>query len=192
VGRWPEPSTVHGDVCLVPLTRELADLDTVAYLSSPRAISSHSAGRWPVDGFTLEKNLPLIAHHEAEHRSGEAFAYALLGPRADREWGCVYLRPLAPYLERTHTRLALPEATVRSAAIATFWLVDDASQRPTAAEVVRVVEGWTEAWRPAPVVFRCLPEEGESRSALEGSSMERVDASDQPLPYLWFLRKQEV
>jgi hypothetical protein len=41
-------------------------------------------------------------------------------------------------------------------------------------------------------VFRCLPEEGESRSALEGSSMERVDASDQPLPYLWFLRKQEV
>jgi hypothetical protein len=25
---------------------------------------------------------------------------------ADQEWGCFYLRPLAPYLERTHTRLA--------------------------------------------------------------------------------------
>ena len=96
---------------------------------------------------------------------------------------------MQPYLKRTHTRLALPDATVRSAAIATFWLVDDASERPPAAEVVGVVEGWTEAWRPAPVVFRCLPEESESRSALEGSSMERVAASDQPLPYLWFLRR---
>ena len=186
--RWPEPPAVHGDVCLVPLTRELAVLDTAAYLSSPRAIGSHSAGRWPMDGFTLEENLALIAHHEAEHRAGDAFAYAVLDPRGDQEWGCVYLRPLAPYLERTATRLALPAATVRSAAIATFWLIDDGSRRPTATEVLGVVEGWTAAWRAAPVVFRCLPEESESVSALEGSAMDRVAASTQPLPYLWFMR----
>lgn len=186
--RWPEPPAVHGDVCLVPLTRELAVLDTVAYLSSPRAIGSHSAGRWPMDGFTLEQNLALIAHHEAEHRAGDAFAYAILDPRGDQEWGCVYLRPLAPYLERTATCLALPEATVRSAAIATFWLIDDGSRRPAATEVLPVVEGWTAAWSAAPVVFRCLPEESESLSALEGSGLDRVDASTQPLPYLWFLR----
>jgi len=186
-GRWPELPATQGDVSLAPLTRELAALDTAAYLSSPRAITSHGAEQWPLDGFTLEQNIALIARHEAEHRSGEAFAYAALGPRGDQEWGCVYVRPVAPYLERTSTRLALPEATIRSTALVTFWLVDDESQRPTAAEVVRVIEGWTAAWRAAPVVFRCLPEESETVSALEGAGLERVDASGQPLPYLWYL-----
>lgn len=185
---WPEPPTVHGDVSLVPLTRGLAELDTVAYRSSPQAIGSHSAGRWPTSGFTLEANLPLLAAHEAEHEAGDAFAFAILGPRGDEEWGCVYLRPLRAHGERTHTGLALPESTIRSAAVATFWLIDDDARRPPATEVVRLIEGWTEAWGAAPVVFRCRPEERESVSALEGAGLDRVHASAQPMPYLWFVR----
>jgi hypothetical protein len=185
---WPEPPTVLGDVCLVPLARNLVRLDTAAYRASPRAISAHSAGRWPLGGFTLEADLPLLARHEDEHRAGNAFAYALLGPRGDEEWGCVYLRPLAAYVHHTHTRLTLPEATIRSAAIATFWLIDDDSRRAPVTEVVRIIEAWTEAWGAAPIVFRCLPEERGSVSALDGSGMDRVEASAQPLPYVWFFR----
>jgi hypothetical protein len=170
----------------------LADLDTLAYLSSPQAISSHSAGRWPIHGFTLEANLPLLADHEAEQRAGDAFAFAILDPPGEQEWGCVYLRPLAAYVARTHTRLALPGSTVRSAAFATFWLIDDDSRRAAAREVVRILEAWTAAWGAAPIVFRCLPEERESVSALEESGMDRVHASAQPLPYLWFIRDDDL
>src|SRR3954451_506213 len=185
---WPEPPTVLGDVCLVPLARNLVRLDTAAYRASPRAISAHSAGRWPLGGFTLEADLPLLARHEDEHRAGNAFAYALLGPRGDEEWGCVYLRPLAAYVHHTPTRPPLPEATIRLAAIATFWLIDDDSRRAPVTEVVRIIEAWTEAWGAAPIVFRCLPEERGSVSALDGSGMDRVEASAQPLPYVWFFR----
>jgi len=189
---WPEPPSVRGDVCLVPLTTELAVLDTNAFLSSPRAISSHSAGTWLTGGFTVEADLPLLRRHEDEHRAGDAFAYAILGPRGDQEWGCVYLRQLKAYVDRTGTRLALPLSAIHSAAIATFWLIDDDSRRATAADVVSMIERWTDAWGVAPIVFRCLPEERESVSALEGAGMIRLEASEQPLPYLWFLRDRGV
>jgi hypothetical protein len=42
---------VKGAFGLAPLTDELVDLDTRAYLESPAAITAHSAGRWPVKGW---------------------------------------------------------------------------------------------------------------------------------------------
>jgi hypothetical protein len=83
---WREPPLVQGEFRLAPLTSELVDLDTRAYLQSPAAITAHSAGRWP-RGLTRQENLRPIEDHEREHEAGAAFAYALLSPGRDQEWG---------------------------------------------------------------------------------------------------------
>jgi hypothetical protein len=109
---WPEPTLVHGASRLAPLSGEFVDLDTRAKLESPVAITAHSAGRWPVEGFTREENLRLVEGYEREHAAGEAFTYALLSPGRDQEWGCVYLRPLQFFLDPAETEIldALTEA----------------------------------------------------------------------------------
>lgn len=185
---WPAPPEWRGALLIEPLTRHLADLDTAAYTSSPQAIEQHSAGRWPTDGFTLTENLDLIAGHEAEHHAGTAFAYALLSPARDREVGCVYLRPLAPYCERTGMQLLDAAVDVSATAIATFWLIDDASARPATAAVVAELDSWLAAWGAAPVVFRCLPEEAESSAALRHLGLGAIETAGQELPYRWFRR----
>ncbi|HYJ69411.1 MAG TPA: hypothetical protein VEX15_17300 [Nocardioidaceae bacterium] len=186
--RWPAPPHWHGDVVIEPLTSALVELDTTAYASSPLAIGRHSAGRWPTAGFTVEDNLPLIARHEAEHRAGAAFAHALLSPARDREYGCAYLRPLAPYSERTGTRLVDPPRELAAAAIATWWLIDDVRARPDADSVLAALESWIAAWGAAPVVFRCLPEEDQSIDALRRAGLTPIEAVGQELPYCWFVR----
>lgn len=121
---WVQPPVGrYGPVELIPLTADLLDADTAAYRASPRAIAAHSGGRWPdARTFTEADNAPLIADHEREHAAGEAFAYALFGEA--REIGCAYLRPHG------------------DAARLTFWLVDDASCRPTATEVLAALSRW--------------------------------------------------
>ncbi|MDH2416563.1 GNAT family N-acetyltransferase [Nocardioides sp. CER19] len=179
---WPPPAAWRGAVALEPLTAALVDLDTSAYAASPVAVQRHSAGRWPAR-LTREDNLALIAHHEAEHRAGEAFAYAILTDDRARELGCAYLRPLDRFLERTGTRLAGPP---EGAAIATFWLLDDASARPDELAVVTELLAWADAWAVARPVFRCLPEETASVAALEALGLTELAASHQELPYRWF------
>lgn len=185
---WPAPPVWRGEVNIEPLTSKLAALDTVAYIDSPDAIRRHSAGRWPIDGFTMAENLTLIATHEAEHDAGVAFAYSLLNVARDRELGCVYLRPLTAFQRRTGTRLVGLPRRMSNAAIATFWLIDDAHGRPTAVAVVREVESWVTAWGAAPAIFRCLPQEAESIQALVKGGLVAVDVEDQELPYRWFMR----
>jgi hypothetical protein len=178
----------RGAVSIEPLTSELAELDTVAYVSSPDAIRRHSAGRWATDDFTIAENLDLIARHEAEHRAGVAFAYSLLDVSRDLEVGCAYLRPLRSFLQRTGTRLVGFPRDRSSAAIATFWLIDDAQARPDAGTVVAELESWIAAWGAAPAIFRCLPEEAESIEACQRRGLIAVEAVDQELPYRWFVR----
>jgi len=185
---WPEPPLVQGAFGLAPLTGELVDLDTRAYLESPAAITAHSAGRWPVRGFTREENLRLIVGHEHEHKAGEAFTYALLSPGRDREWGCVYLRPLQSFLDRSGTTLALDPSVILDAAIVTLWLIDDTANRPAVDEVVARLEAWLRAWRPDAAIFRCLPAETEILEALTGAGLSQISATQQELPYLWFMR----
>ena len=185
---WPAPPVWRGEVNIEPLTSELAALDTVAYTDSPDAIRRHSAGRWPTDGFTMAENLTLIATHEAEHDAGVAFAYSLLNVARDRELGCVYLRPLTAFQSRTGTRLVGFPRRMSNAAIATFWLIDDAHGRPKAGAVLREVEAWIAVWGAATAIFRCLPQEAESIEALLQRGMVAVEAEDQELPYRWFMR----
>jgi len=185
---WPAPPVRRGAVSIEPLTRELAGLDTVAYATSPDAIRRHSAGQWATETFTVAENLPLIARHEAEHRAGVAFAYSLLDLGRDREVGCAYLRSLSTFQQRTGTRLVGSPRDLSCAAIATFWLIDDAQARPDAETVVTELESWIEAWGAAPAIFRCLSEETESVAALRRRGLTAVEAVDQQLPYRWFLR----
>ena len=175
-------------VRIEPLTSALVELDTTAYLASPVAILRHSSGRWPTKDFTASDNLALIARHEAEHLAGEAFAYSLLTAERDRELGCVYLRSLSDFQQRTGTRLVGPHRDLTSAAIATFWLIDDARARPSAETVVAELESWIAEWGAAPAIFRCLPEEVETIAALRGRGLIAMEAVDQELPYQWFVR----
>lgn len=120
------------ELVIVPLTRQIFDLDLAAYRSSPRAISAHSWGRWPGDDLSREEACRLIDVHEKEHAAGAAYAYAILDADGARELGCVYLRPLCPFLARTGTRLDTTPFDLSRTAIVTFWLIDDQEARPGA------------------------------------------------------------
>jgi len=185
---WPEPPGFQGTFRLAPLTAELVDLDTRALLESPTAITAHSAGRWPVSGFTREENLRLIEGHQREHEAGEAFTYALLSPGRDREWGSVYLRPLQSFLDGSGTELALDPSVTLDAAIVTLGLIDDIANRAAAYEVVTRLEAWLRAWRPNAAPFRCLPAETEILDALTEAGLSQISAAQHELPYLWFMR----
>lgn len=165
---WPVPPEHIGAVVLEPLARRLLDLDLDAYLASPRAITAHSAGRWPTD-LSRAEELRLVSLHEAEHRAGEAFAYVALLPDRSRAVGCVYLRP--------HPT---------GVAVLTFWLLDDVGARPSAADVLRELLGWTTAWAAAPMVLRVLAEETESLAAAADPGLVEVELSTDGLPYRWF------
>ncbi len=180
---WPAPPNHERVVVLEPLTGELVDFDTTAYLASPDAITAHSAGRWPINAFTRKENLVLIAQHEAEHNAGEAFAYAILDVSRQRELGCTYLRPLDPYLSRTGTVL---EGVAAGSAVVTFWVVDDAASRPSATAVLDDILAWSAAWGVAPVVVRALPDERESLAAIVELGLDEIPARHQQLPYRWF------
>lgn len=166
--RWPVPPPYLGVVTLRPLGPDLVDVDTVAYLSSPLAVTAHSAGRWPVE-LTRDANLELLSHHRAEHDAGAAFAHAILDRDGQRELGCVYLRPHDDGLARL-----------------TFWLVDDTTGRPGATVVLAELLAWADAWGAAPVVVRLLPEETESLGAVAELGLTEIAMPDQDLPYRWF------
>jgi hypothetical protein len=187
---WPEPPRRSTSICIEPLTRQLLQLDTAAYTSSPVNIARHSAGRWKVEGFTTAENLELLRHHEDEHAAGRAFAHALLTTQREREIGCVYLQRLSDFEARTGTAVAGLGQHGGTAAMVTFWLVDDADQRPPAEHVVAELEDWLKEWGAALPVFRCLPEETETVTALERRGLARLPVrSAGPLPYLWFSRR---
>ena len=183
VDAWPAPPVHQGLVALQPLRTELLDLDTAAYLASPDAIRAHSAGSWPVEGFTTAANRELIARHEAEHDTGEAFAYSI--PANDRrlEYGCAYLRRLADFCQRTGTVIhAMPD----EGAIATFWAIDDATSRPRHTDLLGEIAAWVGAWGAAPWVLRVLPAEAETIAAAAELGMRELGAHHQQLPYRWF------
>lgn len=54
----------HHRFLATPLVATIATLDHAAYVASPEVVGVHSAGRWPVEGFTLSDNPGLVAQHE--------------------------------------------------------------------------------------------------------------------------------
>ena len=188
--RAPLPTGLrHERFVAVPLTSATAALDYSAYVASPDVIRTHSDGRWPVEGFTLADDLELVAVHEDEHRRRRAFTFVLLTPSETEALGCLYLNPLRDYLVRTGAPRQVIDGTPRDSAMVTFWLRQDHRTTGLADDVVEAVDAWLrDEWPLERALFRVLPAERGSRSALERLGLGRVELElpGEPRPYLWF------
>ena len=186
----PDPDRLdHELFTAVPFGPELVDLDLDAYLASPRVIATHSDGRWPIEGFTRAEALPLATYHDQEHRARRAFTYSLLDPAGQRSLGCLYLNPLRAYLARVEAdEQTLATYAAGRAVMVTFWIRED-RERELSAPVAAAVARWLRtSWRLDARLFRALPAERASVSALDGSGLARVDLDlpGERRPYLWF------
>ncbi|GAA1768927.1 hypothetical protein GCM10009795_013980 [Nocardioides hankookensis] len=179
----------HARFVAVPLTPDVAALDYDAYVASPDVIRVHSDGRWPVDGFTLEDELREVRQHQVDHEADRSFAFALLTPSGDRSLGCVYVNRLHDYLSRVDAPPGLLAAFRAPSAMVTFWLRQDEQTTGLADVVVAAVDAWlSDEWPLERALFRVLPAEHSSRSALERHGLDRVELAlpGETRPYLWF------
>jgi RimJ/RimL family protein N-acetyltransferase len=172
------PTGLRADAFTIePLTPANAELDYECYLASPDVIRIHSDGRWPTDGFTLADDIAAAAQHEIDHQAGTSFAFVLLNPSRDQALGCVYLNPSPP---------GLPSASAK----VTFWIRQDRQHTDLPRAVVERMNRWlVDDWPLDAHVFRILPTETSSRSALEsiGCQAVAIQQADEPRPYLWFV-----
>lgn len=179
----------HERFVATPLTAGTAALDHESYMASPDVIRVHSDGRWPIQDFTLEDDLLLVARHEDDHEHRRAFTFVLLEPGGSRALGCLYLNPLRDYLQRVGADPDLVAAWAPTSAMVTFWLRQDEQDTDLADVVVEAVDGWlTREWPIAAHVFRVLPAERSSCAALERAGLRKVELAlpGEPRPYLWF------
>lgn len=179
----------HERFAAVPLTSATAALDHASYVASPDVIRMHSDGRWPTDGFTLEDNLPLVAMHEADHQKRRAFTFVLLAPSRAEALGCVYLNSLAAYLRRAGAAEEVLAAVPSPSAMVTFWIRQDRHETRLTADVAAAVHEWLlDEWPLATHLFRILPGELTSRTALDRLGLQRVslELPAERRPYLWY------
>ncbi|HEX6516743.1 MAG TPA: GNAT family N-acetyltransferase [Nocardioidaceae bacterium] len=184
------PSGLHHErFVATPLTADTAALDYASYMASPDVIRVHSAGRWPVEGFTLADDLELVAKHQADHENRRAFTFVLLAPSLSEALGCLYVNPLREYLRRAEADRRLLDAFPPASAMVTFWLRQDQQHTGLADVVVEAVNDWllTE-WPLATHLFRVLPDERSSCAALDRLHLRRTRLS---LPgdarrYVWY------
>ncbi len=184
------PSGLHHDrFVATPLTTETAALDHASYLASPDVIRAHSDGRWPVEGFTLDDDLELVAKHQADHENRRAFTFVLLAPSLHEALGCLYVNPLREYLQRAGADRRLLDGVPPTSAMVTFWLRQDQQDTGLADVVVEAVNAWllTE-WPSATHLFRVLPGERSSCTALDrlGLRKTRFSLPGDPRPYVWY------
>ena len=154
---YPEDAQVPaglrtGEFVLEPLRTTHVELDYAALMESKAMLRRWSQSDWPSDDFTLEENYKDLDEHEREHQQRVAFTYTVLNPEATECLGCVYIRPLAPFLEQEDARAA-PEAGPYRARTA-FWvrqsrLADDLDRR-----LLLALISWFERdWAFSRVVF---------------------------------------
>ena len=183
------PRLDHHRFVATQLTADVAALDYAAYMSSPEVVRIHSDGRWPVEGFTFSDDLELVAKHQSDHESHRAFTFVLLDPSQTEALGCLYLNPLREYLQRVEATPQLIDATPAAAAMVTFWLRQDQQDTGLAEAVVDAVSSWLEEdWPLDTYLFRVLPDEHSSRTALERLQLPQVRLvlPGEDRPYLWF------
>jgi Acetyltransferase (GNAT) domain len=171
------PTGLRADVFVIePLTPTNADLDYECYMASPDVIRIHSDGRWQVEGFTLAQDRAMAATHEIDYQAGRSFAFLILTPSRDHALGCLYLnQPPAQ----------MPAASAR----VTFWIRQDRQHTDLPTQVASEVNRWlVDHWPLDAHVFRILPTEETSRSALETIGCRRIDLDvpGESRPYLWF------
>ncbi|WDZ87752.1 hypothetical protein [Micromonospora cathayae] len=172
-----------------PLTVDVATLDYAAYLASPDVIRVHSDGRWPTDGFTLRRELEQVAKHQADHEARRAFTFLLLDSCEEEALGCLYLNPLHEYLGRVRAEPRTVCGFPPESAMVTFWLRQDRQDAALAEAVAGAVNDWlVDDWPITAHLFRILPDEWTSRTALERLPLRRVDLSlpGEHRPYLWY------
>ena len=181
---------VHPDFTAKPLTSSNFELDYAAYMASPDVIQRHSDGRWPVDGFTLDEDRELVDTHEADHKTGRAFTFVLLDPDEKEALGCLYLNPLAEYLDRVDAPSPVRERYGR-AAMVTFWLRQDLESTDLPQTIASTVDTWLrDDWPLDGHIFRVLPAEHSSITGLQTAGFDPVEMPlpGQSLHYLWFSR----
>jgi RimJ/RimL family protein N-acetyltransferase len=179
----------HPQFVATPLTTDVAALDYAAYMASPEVVQVHSDGRWPVDGFTLSDDLKLVTKHQADHESHRAFTFVLLAPSLSEALGCLYLNPLREYLSRVQADQQVIDAFPPASAMVTFWLRQDQQDTGLAVAVVEATNDWLlNDWPLAMHLFRILPDERSSRTALERLSLPqtRLTLPGEVRPYLWY------
>lgn len=186
----PIPTGLHHErFVAMPLTIETAALDYAAYTASPDVIRVHSDGRWPLEGFTFEDDLELVAKHETDHERRRAFTYVLLAPSRNESLGCLYLNPLREYLQRAEADPQLLDAVPPASAMVTFWLRQDQQDTGLPDVVVEAVNKWllTE-WPLATHIFRVLPGERSSCTALERHDLQKTHFAlpGEQRPYVWY------
>lgn len=165
-----------------PLTVSNAQLDYECYMASPDVIRIHSDGRWPVTGFSLADDIAMAAAHEIDHQAGRSLAYVLLTPSRNQALGCLYLKPL-PILDPLAAHV--PSIT----AVVTFWIRQDRQHTDLPRQVAEKVNRWIlDGWPLGGHVFRVLPTEDSSCSALDAIGCRAIDLDvpGEERPYLWF------
>lgn len=162
-----------------PLRASDAALDYAAYMESPEVIRTHSGGRWPTEGFTLEENEALAAAHERDHLARWAFTFTLLAPDERCCLGCLYIRPLLAALRRAQAPPWLSARVSERTALVTFWLHERHQHGDLADQVVLTTHAWlSESWALDGHVYRVNPDERRSVLALERAGL-------RPLANLW-------
>jgi RimJ/RimL family protein N-acetyltransferase len=186
----PVPSGLqHPRFVATPLTTSIAALDYAAYMTSPDVVRSHSDGRWPTDEFTFAEDLALVAQHQDDHENRRAFTFALLTPSRTESLGCLYLNPLVDYLRRVDADPQLVDSVPTTSAMVTWWLRQDQQDTGLTAAVVDAVNNWLlDDWPIELHLFRILPDERPSRSALDdlGLRPDQLDLPGEKRPYLWY------
>jgi RimJ/RimL family protein N-acetyltransferase len=179
----------HPQFVATPLTIDLAALDYAAYMASPDVVRVHSAGRWPIDGFTFEDDLELVAKHQRDHQNRRAFTFALLSPTRSESLGCLYLNPLQDYLRRAGADPELLGATPPGSAMVTFWLRQNQQETGLSGTFVEAANTWLRNdWPLTSYLFRVLPDEHASVNAIERADLRKAHLMlpGEDRPYLWF------
>ncbi|HET7356505.1 MAG TPA: hypothetical protein VFJ09_07500 [Nocardioidaceae bacterium] len=133
--------------------------------------------------------MELVAKHQADHEHRRAFTYVLLAPSRGEALGCLYLNPLREYLQHAEAAPQLLDAVPPASAMVTFWLRQDQQDTGLADVVVEAVNHWllTE-WPLAGHVFRVLPDERSSCTALERQNLQKTHLvlPGDHRPYVWY------
>jgi hypothetical protein len=135
-----------------------AELDYAAVIASRDALLVYSLGRWPHDQFTLDENRVDLQRHEREHLARERFTFTVLNPEATLCLGCVYIKSINSFLERSGT-------TTRTSPLAArvmFWLRPECVAADLDRELLATLRTWLrEAWAFDQVTF--LANDNETR-----------------------------